>query len=59
MTIARKSTVKFTTVLCVALSLAGFAPRAKANDTTLRRALRDWPMPRVQFHFNPQVLTIR
>ncbi len=32
MTIARTRAVKFTTVLCVAIALAGFAPRAKAND---------------------------
>src|SRR5271166_2689822 len=32
MTIARTRAVKFSTVLCVAIALAGFAPRAKAND---------------------------
>ena len=32
MTIARTRAVKFSAVLCVAIALAGFAPRAKASD---------------------------
>ena len=32
MTIARTRAVKLSTILCVAIALAGFAPRAKAND---------------------------
>ncbi len=32
MTIARTRAVNFSAVLCVAIALAGFAPRAKAND---------------------------
>ena len=58
MTIARTRAVKLSTVLCVAIALACLRRKQKLTMTTLRRALRDSPIPRVQFHFNPQVLTI-